>query len=81
MFLHVTEARHIEGQRVAVRFNDGTEGEVDLSNSLDGPVFQPLRDVAYFRTFSLAGHTLTWPNGADFAPEYLHSLVMAPASK
>jgi hypothetical protein len=80
MFLHVTDARHIADHRVQVSFNDGTSAELDLSDSLDGPIFEPLRDIDYFKSFSLTGHTLAWPNGADFAPEYLHSLVKTPAS-
>jgi hypothetical protein len=46
----------------------------DLSGVLRGPVFEPLHDVAYFRQFELDPlfHTLTWPNGADVAPEFLH---------
>ena len=79
MFLHVVDAKHLAGHRVYVRFNDGTAGEVDLSQSLDGPIFEPLREVEYFRRFSLEGHTLSWPNGADFAPEYLHELVKSQA--
>lgn len=75
MFLHVTEARHISGHRVHLSFNDGTSADIDLSGSLDGPIFEQLRDVEYFRAFSIIGHTLAWPNGADFAPEYLHSLA------
>jgi hypothetical protein len=81
VFLHVTEAEHIADHRIRVSFNDGATGEIDLSGSLDGPVFEPLRDVDYFRSFSIIGHTLTWPNGADFAPEYLHSLVATPAGR
>jgi hypothetical protein len=80
MFLHVTEARHLGGHRVELCFNDGTVGQVDLSNLLHGPIFEPLRDVEYFRSFSLEGHTLSWSNGADFAPEYLRSLVTAGES-
>jgi hypothetical protein len=80
MFLHVTEARHIASHRIEVLFNDGTRAEVDLSRSLDGPIFEPLRDVEYFKSFSIVGHTLAWPNGADFAPEYLKSLTTTPAS-
>ncbi len=79
MFLHVTEARHIAGYRVQVSFNDGSSVEIDLSGSLDGTIFEPLRDVEYFRSFAIVGHTLAWPNGADFAPEYLHSLATTPA--
>lgn len=75
MFVHVVEATYVADHRVLLKFNDGTQGEVDLSQSLAGPIFEPLRDVAYFRRFALEGHTLTWPNGADFAPEYLHELV------
>ena len=49
-------------------------GEVDLSEYLLGPVFELLRDVAYFRTFTVHPEfcTLVWSNGADFAPEFLH---------
>ena len=79
MFLHVVEAKHVEGHRVFVRFNDETTGEIDLSESLGGPIFEPLRDVEYFRCFSVEGHTLAWPNGADFAPEYLHELAKSQA--
>ncbi|MDP0498874.1 MAG: DUF2442 domain-containing protein [Verrucomicrobiota bacterium JB022] len=39
-----------------------------------------VKDLAYFREFHLEGHTLAWPNGADFAPEYLHGLIQAEAS-
>lgn len=79
MFIHVTEATYKGDHRMHLSFNDGTSGEVDLSEVLTGPVFEPLRDVAYFQRFELEGHTLTWPNGADFAPEYLHALVNSPA--
>ena len=64
MFLHVVDARHIADHRVQLRFNDGTVAEVDLAESLQGPIFEPLRDVEFFRSFSIEGHTLTWPNGA-----------------
>jgi hypothetical protein len=77
MILHVNRANYLSGHRVHLWFNDGTEGEVDLRDVLDGPIFERLRDVNYFRQFRLEGHTLTWPNGADFAPEYLHGLVHA----
>lgn len=80
MFLHVTEARHVAGHRIHVSFNDGTSAEIDLSGSLDGPVFEPLRDIEFLKSFSIVGHTLTWPNGADFAPEYLRSLATTRAS-
>ena len=55
---------------VWIRFDDGAEGEVDLSSELDGEVFEPLRDPSYFAAFTI-DDTLTWPNGADFAPEFL----------
>ena len=78
MFVHVTGAKYLGQYRVNVSFNDGTSGDIDLSQSLDGPVFEPLRDIEYFKGFKLIGHTLAWPNGADFAPEYLHVLANSP---
>ena len=74
MLVHVLEARHLGGHRVWLRFDDGLTGELDLSRELDGQVFEPLRDPSFFARFEV-DDTLTWPNGADFAPEFLHAQV------
>lgn len=62
--------------------SDGTEGEVDLKNELTGEVFEPLRDPSYFASFQLHPelHTLSWPNGADFVPEFLLKLIQVRTS-
>jgi len=79
--IRVTEAKWVRDFVIHLRFNDGLEGAVDLRDDLYGPVFEPLRDVAVFRTFQLHPelHTVVWRNGADFAPEFLHSRVRVPA--
>jgi hypothetical protein len=74
------EAEHRGGHRVWLRFNDGVEGLVDLAGELPGGVFESLRDEGYFARFTL-DDTLTWPNGADFSPEFLHGLVQKAAGK
>jgi hypothetical protein len=71
MFMHVTQARYCGDFKVWVAFNDGAEGEIDLSSELYGELFEPLKDNEFFRSFTLEGHTLSWSNGADFAPEFL----------
>ncbi len=75
MILHVEEAEYLGEYRVSLRFNDGTSGEVDLQRELRGTVFNPLRDTDLFKNFKVEGHTLAWPNGADFAPEFLKKLM------
>ena len=79
--VRVTEARYLRDYVLWIRFNDGVEGEVDLKGELNGPIFEPLQDLAEFRAFQLHPelHTVTWSNGADFAPEFLHELVKVPA--
>lgn len=71
----VIEARFLQGHVVWLRFSDGACGEVDLSSGLEGPIFQPLRSLEYFRLGRVHPElfTLTWPNGADFAPEFLRA--------
>jgi len=73
----VLEARYVRDHVVWLRFQDGSEGEVDLRPALVGPVFDPLLDPAFFQGFRIDENfrTLTWPNGADLAPEYLHRQV------
>ena len=77
-FLHIEEARYLNNHEVWIRFNDGIEGEVDLHENLKGPIFEPLKDPDYFKEFKLEGHTLSWPNGADFAPEFIRSVMTQP---
>jgi len=77
----VLEARYLGGHTVWLRFRDGTAGEIDLGPVLRGRVFEPLRNPAYFRTFTIDPefNTLVWPNGADIAPEFLHDNVRVTA--
>jgi len=77
--IDVTSARHLGGHRLWLRFEDGVEGEVDLSRSLRGPVFEPLRDPAFFAKFFIDLGTVNWPNGADFAQQALYRRVKAAA--
>jgi len=74
MVVQVVEARYRGEHRVWLRFDSGLEGEVDLGGELEGDVFEPLRDPSYFARF-VVDETLMWPNGADFAPEFLHDRV------
>ena len=75
MFTHVEQAKYIDGYKVWLSFNDGVQGEIDLSSELYGEVFEPLKDISFFKSFSLEGHTLSWSNGADFAPEFLREHI------
>ena len=46
-----------------------------LGQELHGRAFEPLRDPQEFGKLSLNPErgTITWPNGADFAPEFLYA--------
>lgn len=82
MHYDVIDARYICDYVIWVKFDDGTDGEVDLSAELWGPVFEPLKDFACFRNFSVAEYgTIAWPNGADIAPEFLYETVQAGLGK
>jgi Protein of unknown function (DUF2442) len=81
MMIRIEKARYVSDYKLWLRFSDGAEGEVDLQNQLDGEVFEPLKDTQTFKNFILNSdlHTVTWPNGADFAPEFLRSLTHSNA--
>ncbi len=81
MDYHVLEAQYVRAYTVWLRFRDGTSGEIDLAPALHGPIMEPLKDVTFFRKFQIHPefHTLVWPNGADFAPEFLHDNVQVTA--
>jgi hypothetical protein len=79
--LEVVDAKYIDGYKIHVRFNNGEEGVVDLTESLWGPVFEPLKDPVGFQRFEVSKlyHTITWENGADLAPEYIYEKMIEQA--
>jgi len=71
----VRAVRYLDGFRVHLTFTDGTERDMDLESYLHGPIFDPLRNNP--KLFAQVyidpeTETLTWPNGADIAPETLY---------
>lgn len=81
MLPRITDARYIADHTIWLPFTDGVEGEVDLSRELEGEVFEPLKDAEYFKSLRLHLELKTpvWPNGADFAPEFLRAAVRLAA--
>ena len=77
MILRLVEARPCGAHQLYLAFNNGTRKTVDVLPLLHGPVFEPLRDPAYFAmvTLDTVCGTVVWPNGADLAPEALHELA------
>ncbi len=74
MFLHVESVESIEDYILRLVFNDDTCKDVDLKDELYGDIFEPLKDIKFFQQVKVNPdtNTIEWPNGADFAPEFLH---------
>lgn len=64
-----------------VTFEDGVVREIDVEGELWGEVFEPLKDPTFFALAALDPQlgTVTWPNGADLAPEFLSERASKPA--
>jgi hypothetical protein len=77
----VVAVNYVRDYTLRVRFADGVEGEIDLAAELDGEIFQPLRERDYFQQVRVNPelHTIVWPNGADFAPEFLYDRIRVVA--
>jgi uncharacterized protein DUF2442 len=78
----VTRAEVLDDHRLYLSFEDGTAGEVDLSDLVaHGGVFAQLRDPVYFRRVRVDpdSGTISWPNDTDVAPETLYARASAGA--
>jgi len=70
----VTQVDALKAYRLRLRFDDGNERVVDLTDVLWGPMAEPLRDPDYFRRVRMDPElrTIVWPNGFDLDPDVLH---------
>ena len=77
MILHITDAKALPGHCLHIIFSNGQEGDVDMSREFTCPEFEALLDDDLFSRVEVHPlfHTVTWPNGADLAPEFLLDLL------
>lgn len=73
----IVEVEVRDAHLLRVAFDDGEVRDVDLSEQLDGPVFEPLRDPAEFAKVKVDAETGTvvWPTGADLDPIVIYEGV------
>ena len=72
----VRNVDYISDYKLMLAFEDGNVKLVDLESHLDGEIFEPLKDIDYFRTVRLDPDldTIVWENGADISPDFLYEM-------
>ncbi len=77
----IVNARALPGYRLSLRFDDGVEGEVELTELVGEGVFASWNDPAEFERVFIdpESHTVAWPGGIDLCPENLYREVAAVA--
>jgi hypothetical protein len=80
----ITKAKYKDSYKVWLKFNDGTEGIVDLGSTIMNDhreIFRELRDKEQFRKFKVDADTIVWENGLDLAPEFLYEMAVMDEKK
>jgi hypothetical protein len=72
MIIHITNVKVVDAYSLELTFDNGVEKRVNLRSELYSPIFEPLRDPSLFAKafIDTDSRTVTWPNGADFAPVF-----------
>jgi len=72
----VKDVEYVSDYKLLVTFEDDVVKLVDLKPYLDGEVFEPLKDVDYFKTVRVNSDidTIVWDNDADVSPDFLYDI-------
>jgi hypothetical protein len=71
----VKKASYVGDYKILLTFSDKKQKTVDFKkmlNGFEGEVFQPLKDINYFKKFKVGLGTVVWPNEADVCPDVLY---------
>jgi len=73
----ITEAAVVRHGVLRLEFADGLTGEVAVLDRMRGPVFEHARTSEGFAKVTVDEETgtVTWPGGADLAPDTLYERV------
>ena len=72
-----TTLKVLTAHRLQVTFADGLSGIVNFSKDKFDGILAPLADETYFAQARLADGVVTWPNGAEIAPDAMYDEVLA----
>jgi len=72
----VRSAEYVSDYRVKLVFEDGSVRIADLASHLEGEIFEPLKDVDFFRTVRVEPdiNSIVWENGADMSSDFLYEI-------
>ena len=70
--LTVTKAEYVQSYTLHIWFNNGVEKLFDFSGELTKGICRKLKDLDYFKRFTIDPFTIDWNNEIGFAPEYLY---------
>jgi hypothetical protein len=69
----VVKAVPNEDFTLAIVFDNGQEGILDMKPYLDFGVFQRIRDHAQFKRVRVSFDTIEWDCGVDLDPEFVYA--------
>jgi len=72
----VRDVTYISEYKLRLTFEDGNVKMVDMFPHLDGEIFEPLKDIDYFKNVKVNPDidTIVWENGADISPDFLYEM-------
>lgn len=73
MYQAVVNVRPNEDFSLAVVFEDGAAGVLDMTPYLDFGVFKRIRDFEQFKRVRIAFDTVEWECGVDLDPEFVRA--------
>jgi hypothetical protein len=76
----VATVRAMPGWMLYVRFNDGSDGTVNMAPLIQlksAGVFAALSDAVEFSRAAVVYGAVTWPCGVDLAPDAMHAGIKA----
>ena len=68
----VTSVSALPGLVLRLEFQNGRHAFFDVAPYVEFPVFQCLKDPAYFSRAKVDHGTVEWPGGIDFDPDTLY---------
>ena len=72
----VKDVGYVSGYKLLLTFEDSVVKLIDLEPYLDGDIFEPLKDIDYFKTVRVNPDidTIVWDNDADVSPDFLYEI-------